>query len=516
MSVACCMMNSGRTQSAPRSVDQSGQKGEHRVSALSQTHALTQLVETDATWRLLRADNAPIIAALLSEHLGGEDRRLPTAELYERIDHDLEALRGHGFALPQNAQGYCAEWRKAGFLTRRPAEEARGETFELAPGALGAIRFIEQLAAPRQTVTESRLASIGVQLGQLAIETDPDSTRRLEQLHAQRDRLDAQIERIHAGDIETLDPGRALERVRDILAQAEEIPSDFARVRAEFEELNRDLRARIVESDDTQRTVLDEVFRGVDLIGESDEGRSFAGFSALVLDPAVGAAFDDDIDRVLDRDFAAQLTRADRRFLRRFIGTLKEHSGEIHEVITTFARGLRRYVQSQDYQRDRVLRSLLREALAGGVEASVRTKPYQPTTLHLELSAVALGSIGGIRLHDPAELDASEPIVEHVAGVADLAALRALARETEIDFAELTVNVNAVLARVAQCTVAEVLERYPASQGVASVVGLLTLAATQGVGGDAGDGLETVRWHGADRVARAADIPIYRFTGRLV
>ena len=483
------------------------------MSALSQTHALAHLVETDATWRLLRADNAPVIVALLSEHLGGEDRRLPTDELHERIDHDLDALRAHGLTLPLSGQGYCAEWRKAGFLTRRPAEEARGETFELAPGALGAIRFLEQLAAPRQTVTESRLASIGVQLGQLAIETDPDATRRLEQLHAQRDRIDAQIERIHSGDLDTLDASRALERVRDILAQAEEIPSDFARVRAEFETLNRDLRARIVESDDTQRTVLDEVFRGVDLIGESDEGRSFTGFSALVLDPAVGSAFDDDIARVLARDFAGELSPAQRRYLRRFIGTLKDHSGEIHEVITAFARGLRRYVQSQDYQRDRVLRGLLRTALAAGVEASTRTKPYQPTTLHLELSAVALSSVGAIRLHDPADLDASTPITEHVAGTADLEALRALARATEIDFAELIENVNDLLADVDQCTVREVLERHPASQGVASVVGLLTLAANQGT---TIDGIETVRWQGADEMARAADIPIYRFTGRLL
>lgn len=483
------------------------------MSALSQTHALTQLVEADATWRLLRADNAPVIAALISEHLGGEDRRLPTDELHERIDHDLDALRGHGFALPLSGQGYCAEWRKAGFLSRRPAEEARGETYELAPGALAAIRFLEQLVAPRQTITESRLASIGVQLSQLAVETDPDATRRLEQLHAQRDRIDAQIERIYAGDLDTLDAARALERVRDILAQAEEIPSDFARVRAEFETLNRDLRSRIVESDDTQRTVLDEVFRGVDLISESDEGRSFAGFSALVLDPVVGSAFDDDIARVLDRDFAGELTISQRRYLRRFIGTLKEHSGEIHAVITAFARGLRRYVQSQDYQRDRVLRGLLRTALAVGVEAATHIKPYQPTTLRLDLSAVALSSVGTIRLHDPAELDASAPIVEHVAGTADLEALRALARATEIDFAELVDNVNAVLAEMEQCTVRDVLERHPASQGVASVVGLLTLAANQGT---APGGVETVRWLGADKTARTADIPIYRFTGRLL
>ena len=183
-------------------------------------------------------------------------------------------------------------------------------------------------------------------------------------------------------------------------------------------------------------------------------------------------------------------------------------------VITTFARGLRRYVQSQDYQRDRVLRGLLRETLAAGVEASRHTKPYRPTRLHLELSGVSLGSVGGIRLHDPTELDASAPIIEHVDAVADLESLRALARETEIDFAELTSQVNDLLAESVSCSVAEVLERHPASQGVASVVGLLVLAATQGTT-DPAAGTETVSWRGTDDVARAATIPIHRFTGRV-
>src|SRR5665647_3326705 len=153
LSAACCMLIPGTSRpSRPSRPSRSLPKEARRVSALSQTHALAHLVESDATWRLLRADNAPVIAALLSEHLGGEDRRLPTDELHERIDHDLDALRAHGFTLPQSGQGYCAEWRKAGFLTRRPAEEARGETYELAPGALAAIRFLEQLVAPRQTI----------------------------------------------------------------------------------------------------------------------------------------------------------------------------------------------------------------------------------------------------------------------------------------------------------------------------------------------------------------------------
>lgn len=479
---------------------------------LASTYSLSRLLETDAAWRLLRADNAPIIVALLSTHLTGDERRLPFDELAERIDHDLDELRAQGFDLPQTGAAYCTAWRVAGFLTRRPADQARGETLELSPGALAGLRILENLEAPRQSVTESRLASIAAQLSQLAVDTDPDASRRLEQLHAQRDRIDAQIERIHSGDLDLIDADRALERVRDILAQTTEIPSDFARVRARFEGLNHDLRARIVESDDTQRAVLDEIFRGVDLIGTSDEGRSFEGFSNLVLDPGLGASVEDDIARVLERDFSGQLEAGDRRSLRRFIGDLKEHSGEIHDVITTFARGLRRYVQSQDFQRDRVLRGLLRDALAEGVAASENTPPYRRTGLELELSAVALSTAGAVHLHDPAELDATGPIEEHHEELADLHALRTLARATEIDFAELTGNVNEMLAMTAECSVAQVLDRHPATQGVASVVGLLTLAAAQGI---ARDEIEIVSWIGTDEVRRAARIRTHVFTGRV-
>lgn len=480
--------------------------------ALARTLALAKLRDDDATYRLLRADNGPLIAGILGAHLGGETRRLPAEELYELVDADLDELRGQGFALPQTAQAYCADWRTAGFLVRRPASQARGETLELSAGALTAIRTLEALIAPRATATESRLAAITAQLAQLTLDTDPDADRRLEQLRRQRDELDRQIERAQGGHVDVLDAARALERVSDILAQAQEVPADFARVRGEFEKLNRTLRERIIESEESGKRVLDEVFRGVDLISDSDAGRTFAAFSALILDPAVGAAFDDDVDQVLDRDFATALTLEQRRFLRRFILTLKSGSAEIHDVLTGFARGLRRYVQSQEFHRDRVLRGLLREAQAAGARAASQTKPYADTSLSLALSSVPMSSIGALRAFNPADFDATEAVPLREAGVVDVAALRALARDTEIDFDELVADTNDVLARAGSCTIGDVLEAHPATQGVASIVGLLAIAAAQAV---AADETELARWVGRDNAQRSARIPAYRFTGKV-
>ena len=481
-----------------------------RVPAVAHVLEFAQLAERDAAWKLLRADSAPVVAGLLGAHLGGDERRVDAEELYERIDADLERLRAQGLILPLTAKGYCGEWRSAGFLVRRPSSEARGETLELSPDAIAGIRFLQGRAAPRSSVTESRLASLAAQVRRLAIDTDPDVSARIALLEEEIESIERRIESLRSGDESAIDEDRALERVRDVLAQAADVPDDFARVRAEFETLNASLRAKIVESDVSQASVVDEVFRGIDHISDSDAGRSFAAFSQLVLDPALGAAFEADIRRILDRRFARDLTSDERRALRAFLATLKGRSAEIHDVITLFARALRRYVQSQDYQRDRVLRTLLREAQHAGVQAAAHTRPWHPTFLTLDLSAVALSSVGAIDLHDPAEFAATEEIVTQTTSLASLEELRAIARETEIDFDELTRNVNDLLAEVPSCTVADVLARYPATQGVGSVIGLLSIAAEQGT---VDDEPEVLAWQGADGVPRAAIVAAHRFTG---
>lgn len=480
------------------------------MPAVAQVLRLAQLAEHDDAWRLLRADNAAVIAGLLGAHLGGDDRRLDAEELYERLDTDLERLRAQGLPLPLSAKGYCAQWRVAGFLVRRPSSDARGETLELSADAIASIRFVQGRAEPRSSATESRLSSLAAQVRQLAIDSDPDTSVRIALLEEEVQRMERRIEALRSGDDPTLDHDRALERTRDLLAQAADVPDDFARVRAEFEALNASLRAKIIESDASQAVVVDEVFRGIDHISDSDAGRSFAAFAQLVLDPALGAAFESDIRRVLDRGFARDLTAAERRTLRSFLTTLKERSAEVHDVVTMFARALRRYVQSQDYQRDRVMRGLLREAQHAGVRAAPHIRPWHPIGLSLDLSAVPLSSVGAVDLHDPAELAATDEIVDHETAVASLEELRAIARETEIDFDELTRNVNEVLAELRTCTVADVLARHPATQGVGSVVGLISLAADQGT---VDDEPEVLTWQGSDGVTRAAAIAAHRFTG---
>ena len=516
----------------------------HAPGAYARLLELRRTRQEDSAWSLLCADNAALIMGTLGRHLAGEVRRIAAEDLIEAVEQDLDDLRSRGEELPQTARRYCADWRSNGWLIARPSSSSRGETFELSDGALRAIQIADSLTTPKSAVTESRLAAISGQLTDLSVDTDPDRSRQLATLTAQREALHQRIERIQRGEDPPIAMRDAVERLRDILTQAAELPSDFGRVRARFEELNATLRERVLESDASQKHVLDEMFRGVDLIGESDEGRSFAQFLRLVLDPEAGAALDDDVDQVLDRDFAEQLSPAERRFLRSFRALLKREGKDIQSSIAGFARGLRRYVQSQEFHRDRALRDQLRAALTEGLTAAPHTKPFRETDIELQLSGVPMAGVGALVLYDPGAMETAEDPQLIPDAEVSLEELRALARETEIDLDELRNNISTALAQHPEASIGDVLTAFPATQGVASVVGLLSLAmgavpigaaelvpmpggAAPAEHGTCAEGVapggpppavghsgctEPVEWGALNGATHRADIPLYRFT----
>ena len=472
---------------------------------------LTRLAREDPGLALLRADLGPMAAAILAEHLGGQVRRLPVAELHELVDEDLAALREAGMEASRTARAYCDQWRRAGVLVRSAAPGAREETYELSAPAEAAIRFLVHSERPRAVVTQSRLATISAQVGRLARDSDPTAAGRLSALRAERDALDAEIARAEAGEFTPLDGPEAAERLAEIVALAEQVPGDFARVRNEITVLNRSLRERIVSLDSSRGEVLDDVFRGVDRIESSEAGRSFLGFHELLMDPESSARLDEDLETVLDRDFTARLPDADLRFLRRWRSTLAQESASVRRTMTGLSRSLNRFVRSRAFEEHRRLGAELAEAQRLAARVAAHTPPQTQLGIDLALTSVPTASIGSWRMRNPADTAVAEEIHSHEAARLDLEEVRRVVRASEIDLAELVDSVEAVLAERGAATVGEVLADRPATQGLASVVGLLLLARRRGqeVAGD-----EDVTWTTSGGRERSARIPRFLFTDR--
>lgn len=463
--------------------------------------SLRRMRESDAGLALLRADLFPVLAAVLSEHLGGTQRVRPAVEFLELLATDLDLLRDAGFDLPRAAQEYLTEWVRQGILVRR-AGEAREETVELSPAAQVAVRFAAGLESQRSAVTSSRLANVSDLLARLARETDPEQSTRLAALRDERDALDAEIAAVEQGRFTPLAEEAAREQLAEILRLAAEIPGDFAQVSDDLERLNHGLRERIINQRGTRGDVLDEVFAGVDLIEESDAGRSFRAFHDLVLDAERATAFDAAVAGVLARPFTEGVPADDLVFLRRLLTTLQNESTQVRSVMTGFSRSLRRFVESHAYHEHRRLADALATASSAALAASRVLRPFDPVGYTLDASSIPLSSVGGWTLHNPADVRTADPVATRPSGALDLAALRRQVRESEIDFAELRLAVVDAVDRLGPVTVGGVLAEHPATQGLASVVGLLLLADAAGSRAAGDEELSWTSGAGAPRTVR--------------
>jgi hypothetical protein len=464
--------------------------------------ALRRLQEIDSGLQLLRRETLPAVAAVLNEHLGGQQRVRTVAEFLELLEGDLSALRDYGFDLPRTAQEYLADWVSARLIVRRPGE-GREETVELSSSALAAIRFVADVETPRSSVTSSRLSNVADLLSNLARNTDPDPTSYVEALKRERERIEQAIAEVEAGRYQPLTESEARERLAEIMRLASEVPGDFARVSEDIEHLNKDLREQIIQQTGTRGEVLDQVFAGVDAIDNSDAGQSFSAFYHLVLDPERANAFDDSVDAVLSRDFAATLSNTERSALRCWLSALQAESGQVRSVMTGLARSLRRFVESHAFREHRKLADSLAEARLAVLEASRHVRPQTQTGYELSASSVPLSSISSWKLHDPSEARVERPVRILDETPLDLEELRRQVRLSEIDFDELRQDVVEVLAHQTTASIAEILVRHPATQGLASVIGLMVLADAVGISTPE---RESLSWVSADGQSRTASV----------
>ncbi len=476
------------------------------MSTVRTAAALRNLRE-QPLWQLLAAQKAPTVVAALRTLLSDNDKVLPGSVLHERLSRELELLRSAGEDLPQSAQGYAADWLRQGWLTRRLPVGAREETYELSAEALDTIRFLGAMQKPQTSATESRLANVIAQLTRLADETDDNPERRVAALQAERKRIDREIAALRGGVVKTLPDDRAIERAREVIALAGQLAGDFCRVRDQFEGLNRSLRESLLENEGSRGEVLEALFAGVDLIGDSEAGRTFTAFWRLLTDPVQSAALFDSLESILKRPFARQLQPYERRFLLDLTASLMNEGSNVHDVLQHFARSLKAFVQSREFREQRRLHALLKEATLAALAAKEHVRPNL-LTFSLTLASSSIRSASQWVLHDPALRAADVSMPSEPPSELNLEMVAELVRQSEIDFRTLRAHVRSLLQRQSQASIGELLEAFPAEQGLGSVVGYVALGARHGeVSGER----EQVSWQGADSQTRRALIPAIYF-----
>jgi hypothetical protein len=431
-------------------------------------------------WMLLAADNAPQIISILQDLYGGSEKSIETGVLHERVHKQLEVLRDYGEDLPASVKDYVSDWLNKGWLNRKLRAGGTEDVYELTAEAEAAMRISSGMIRPRTAATESRLSVVISQMKKLAEDTDANQARRLEGLITERNRLDAEISEVMKGNIKTLPSDRARERLRDIIAMSTDISGDFRRYSEELTQIDHRMRRNLIEGDKSTSEVLQSFFGNMDLLGTTEEGKTFAAFWGLLIDQSQSLALEDSIFEILKRDFTNELDAGDRKYLQKFTNQLFTGASSVQETNRALSRSLRAFVQSGEYKDQKRIRDLIEKANKIALQIKDKIRPHQDTGFELTLTQMDVQSVSQVILHTPT--DEMPKSAMEVAAQSDISmdVVTQQIMNSEIDMETLRKNVHKSLERNDIVSVADLLRDFPVNQGLGTVLGYLHLAISNG------------------------------------
>ena len=465
-------------------------------------------------WRLLQADSAALVASFLHRVFVQPNRRVVAqAELASALEDTLYAVRQQRgpTAYPKAALDYLNDWsaNDKAWLRKFYPPGSDEPHFDLTPATEKALAWIGSLSERSFVGTESRLLTLFELLRQLSDGRQTDPALRLLELQRKRDALDAEIERVQAGDLPLLGDTALKERFAQFTGLARELLADFREVEHNFRGLDRRVRERIALWDGSKGALLADILGERDLIDESDQGRSFRAFWDFLMSRDRQEELSGLLDRVLQLGPVASLAPDPR--LRRVHYDWLEAGEQTQRTVALLSQQLRRFLDDQAFLENRRIMDILRGIEAGAL--AVRGQAPGGEFMRIDDTAPGIDLPMERPLHAPTlKLALASARID--AGDEDLDAA-SLYAQFVVDKAALTQHLRRSLQQTSQVTLVELLASRPLQQGLAELVAYFSLAAEPPAGLKAvlDDSVqEQVQWRSPGGLHKIARLPRVIFT----
>lgn len=428
------------------------------------------LRQNHPAWRLLCAHYAPLVAGFLHRAFIATNRRnLPQAELIEALEDELFALREQLGAevFPGNALKYLNEWaeRDKGWLRKFYPSGSDEPHFDLTPATEKALTWLVGLTERSFVGTESRLLTLFELLRQMSEGSQQDPKTRLDELHARREALDAEIARVQDGDMTPLDDTAIKDRFQQFQQLARELPADFREVEHNFRMLDRKVRERITLWEGAKGALLEEIMGDRDAIADSDQGKSFRAFWDFLLSQTRQEEFSRLLEHVLSLP-AVQASLPEPRLMRMHYDWLEagEHT---QRTVSKLSEQIRRFIDDKAWLENRRIMDIL-HGIENNAMALHKSPPYE-----LLMPLDETGATIELPLERPLFRPAFKPFIADAVPDAGDAAVdsSALYTQTVVNREELIRNIRLELQEYSQISLTEILARHPLSHGLAELLG---------------------------------------------
>ncbi|MCF8570896.1 DUF3375 domain-containing protein [Gordonia sp. HY002] len=426
--------------------------------------------KSSAAWRLLRADNAPLVLSFLGRVFVDDNiREISESGLISLLDDELYGLNqrlGEG-TYPRAPKAYLDEWAapSAGWLRKYYVTDSDEPHYDATPAVERAVAWLQSLRERDFVGTESRLNTVFDLLRQIVYGTNTDPQVRLAELRRRRAEIDAEIDAVERGEVSVLDATRRRDRYQQFGEVSRALLSDFREVEANFRGLDRQMRERIATWRGTKGELLDEIVSSRTMITDSDQGRSFQAFYDLLL----SADRLDELDRLV-RETQAFSDVADDRLANIHHDWL-DAGTRAQDTVRRLSEQLRRFLDDQAWLENRRVMDLLRSIEASAY--SVRDGRTDEFSHEIDSPApTVVLPMERPLYHRAPTVDIESDDIEYGEAEGDS---DALFEQIHIDPAPLVDEVRRRLRRHDQVTLADVLAESPLSQGLAELITYLSL-----------------------------------------
>jgi len=423
-------------------------------------------------WRLLNAENAPLMLSFLDQVFVTENARsISATELVGRLDDVLYALneRLGERTFPKQARAYLDDWAApdTGWLRKYYPEGSDEPHYDVTPAVEKALAWVRGLQARSFVGTESRLNTIFLLLRQMVFGAETDPEERLKELRRQQREIAEEIARVEAGEVDLLEGSALRDRYQQLSTTAKELLSDFREVEENFRKLDRNLREKIATWQGAKGELLDDVLGSRESIADSDQGKSFQAFYDFLL----SASRQEELTRLLAgvHELTA-ISDPDPR-MRHIHYDWLDAAERTQTMVRQLSEQLRRFLDDQIWSENRrvldILHSIEVHALA--------LREQQRITVGTELDAT------GPAIVLPVERPLYAPVRRipinstSVRPAEDEADPGVLFDQVYVDPAPLRRGVFRALARSPQVGLAELIRNQPLQHGLAEIVTYLAL-----------------------------------------
>ena len=349
--------------------------------------AISAFLDSSPTIRLLKADLGAFVIFFLRQSFKANNEESAIVFTHDDLIHRLQCFQDElrdedRQVLLGSPDRYLREWSDAGWLRRFLPADSTGAHYQLTRYSEDAIRFVDNALSrdTRLVGTESRLRLVIDTLIDLVRGASSDPDRRLKDLLAERQRVDAEIESVRGGGkVETYHPAQIRERFHTAVDLLKTLQGDFRAVEDRFEEIGRQVQRDAMSDDRRRGEILATALDAEDLIKQQDEGVSFNAFVNFLFAPQAQAKLRETIAEVTRID-AISSERAAVEHVRAMVPSLLAEADNVLRQTGRLSQTLRRLLDDQSVGHRKRTAEVLRDirTLASRLKHHVEVSDQSP------------------------------------------------------------------------------------------------------------------------------------------